>query len=88
MRDHAMGVFVGAMAIGATPSFVRPVSGKLVSWFCEYRFRKVLKLCLPFVKERLDNTARAKSDATFCWTPPVRYPYAPRIVNQGFQELT
>lgn len=70
MRDHAMGVFVGAMAIGATPSFVRPVSGKLVSWFCEYRFRKVLKLCLLFVKERLENTARAKSDAAFCWTPP------------------
>lgn len=88
MRDHAMTVFVGAMAIGATPSFVRPVSGKVVSWLCEYRFRKVLKLCLPFVKERLENTARVRSDAAFCWTPPVRCSSASRITNQEYQELT
>lgn len=83
-----MTVFVGAMAIGATPSFVRPVSGKVVSWLCEYRFRKVLKLCLPFVNERLENTARAKSDAAFCWTPPVRLSNTSRTLKQEYHKLT
>ncbi|RYP70055.1 hypothetical protein DL769_005101 [Monosporascus sp. CRB-8-3] len=70
LRDHAMAVFVGAMIIGATPSLIRPVIGALVGWLCEFRFQQTLKICLPFVEERLANTVRAKADPTFSWAPP------------------
>ncbi|CAG9998330.1 unnamed protein product [Clonostachys byssicola] len=70
LRDHAMTMFVGAMAINATPSFIRPVAGKIVGWACERKFQKTLKLCLPVIVERLENTARKKKDPDFSWEPP------------------
>ncbi|KAH6664561.1 cytochrome P450 [Halenospora varia] len=70
LRDHAMTMFVGALAVNGTPKLLRPVSGAIVSLLCAFRFNKTLKLCLPFIKERLENTAKAMTDPTFSWTPP------------------
>ncbi|KAH8688015.1 cytochrome P450 [Tricladium varicosporioides] len=70
LRDHAMTMFVGALAVNGTPKLLRPVSGAIVSLLCAFRFNKTLRLCLPFIKERLENTAKAMADPTFSWTPP------------------
>ncbi|KAK3322934.1 hypothetical protein B0H66DRAFT_602358 [Apodospora peruviana] len=71
LRDHGMFTFLGALLISATPLFLRPITGNLTSWACELQFLRVKRRCLPFIKERLANTARALSDPRFCWTAPV-----------------
>lgn len=71
LRDHAMTVFIGAMAINATPSFLKFVPGLVVSLICRYQLRRTLKKCLPLVIERLENTAKLKADVSFNFTPPV-----------------
>ncbi|KAI1778215.1 ent-kaurene oxidase [Hypoxylon cercidicola] len=70
LRDHGITVFAGALFINSTPKPLRPIAGKLVSMSCNYYFKKALKLSLPIVKERLDNTANLKANPHCDWTPP------------------
>ncbi|KAI1120267.1 ent-kaurene oxidase [Nemania abortiva] len=70
LRDHGITVFAGALFINSTPKPFRSISGKIISMSCNYQFKRALKLVLPFVQERLDNTARFKADSSFQWTPP------------------
>ncbi|KAK4209468.1 Ent-kaurene oxidase [Rhypophila decipiens] len=71
LRDHGMITFLGALLISSTPLFFRPVTGTLIGWACEYQFLRTKWLCLPFIKKRLANTARARNDPNFCWEAPV-----------------
>lgn len=73
LRDHGMITFLGALMISATPRFLRPITGTLIGWACEFAFLRAKWLCMPFIKERLANTARAIKDPGFCWTAPVSY---------------
>ncbi|KAK4185242.1 Ent-kaurene oxidase [Podospora australis] len=70
LQDHGMITFMGALMISATPSFLKPVTGTLIGWACEFQFQRAKRLCLPYIKERLANTARARADPTFCWETP------------------
>jgi cytochrome P450 len=70
LRDHAMSIFAGAMLINASPKPLKPITGFLVGSNCWYLRRKAMKGCLPFVKERLDNTAKFKANPKCGWTPP------------------
>lgn len=71
LKDHGMITFLGALMISGTPRLFKPVTGTLIGWACEFMFHRTKKLCMPFIKERLANTARAKEDPSFCWTAPV-----------------
>jgi hypothetical protein len=71
LRDHAMSIFAGAMLINASPKPLKPITGSLVGATCWYLRKKAMKGCLPFVKERLENTAKFKADPLYDWTPPV-----------------
>ena len=66
-----MSIFAGAMLINASPKPLKPITGSLVGATCWYLRKKAMKGCLPFVKERLENTAKFKADSSFDWTPPV-----------------
>lgn len=66
-----MSIFAGAMLINASPKPLKPITGALVGTNCWYLRRKAMKGCLPFVKERLENTARFKAGEKSEWTPPV-----------------
>lgn len=59
------------MVINATPRPIKFIPGTLVGWLCYFLFRRTLKLCLPVVKKRLENTARWKAGETLPWSPPV-----------------
>lgn len=85
LRDHAMSIFAGAMLINASPKPLKPVTGLLVGSNCWYLRRKALRGCLPFVKERLDNTARLKADPKCDWIPPVGT--FPCTVHSGLRHL-
>lgn len=71
LQDHGMVMFGGALVINVTPKPFRFIVGNLVSLVCSYYYRKAMKFSLPFVQERLDNTARLKADDSYPWTPPV-----------------
>ncbi len=75
LKDHAMGIFSSAILIGCTPGFLKPVTGLMASFFCKYFFNRAAKICLPFVKERLAQVAKLKSDPKYDWTPPVSLSY-------------
>jgi hypothetical protein len=66
-----MSIFAGAMLINASPKPLKPITGFLVGSNCWYLRRKAMKGCLPFVKERLENTAMFKADPQCGWVPPV-----------------
>lgn len=66
-----MSIFAGAMLINASPKPLKPITGFLVGSNCWYLRRKAMKGCLPFVKERLDNTARFLADPQCGWVVPV-----------------
>jgi cytochrome P450 len=70
LRDHAMGIFGSALVIGCTPNLFKPIPGAIAAATCQYLFRRAAKMSLPFIKERLDNTAKLKADPSFDWTPP------------------
>ncbi|KAI1204700.1 ent-kaurene oxidase [Annulohypoxylon truncatum] len=70
LRDHAMCVFAGALIINSTPGPIRWISGYLIGWTSYFLFLRVCRVCLPFVKQRLENTAKLRLDPTFPWTPP------------------
>ncbi|KAI0481797.1 ent-kaurene oxidase [Xylaria cf. heliscus] len=70
LRDHAMCVFAGALIINSTPGPVRWITGYLVGWASYFLFLRVCRICLPFVKQRLENTAKLKNDSSFPWIPP------------------
>ncbi|GAB1320333.1 hypothetical protein MFIFM68171_10543 [Madurella fahalii] len=70
LRDHGMITFLGALMISGTPHLFKPITGKIIGWACEWMFHRTKRLCMPFVKERLANTARAREDPSFCWTAP------------------
>ncbi|KAH6623222.1 cytochrome P450 [Chaetomium tenue] len=70
LKDHGMITFLGALMISGTPRLFKPVTGTLIGWACEFMFHRTKRLCMPFIKERLANTARAKEDPSFCWTAP------------------
>ncbi|KAI1747227.1 ent-kaurene oxidase [Xylaria castorea] len=70
IQVHSMGVFLGSVLINSTPAPLRFIPGYLVGWFCYYHLQRVSKLCLPFVKERLENTKLLRDDSTHPWCPP------------------
>ncbi len=65
-------MFGGSIVINMTPAPIRFITGYLVGWTSYYLFTRVVKSCLPFVKERLDNTAKLKNNPSYDWTPPVQ----------------
>jgi hypothetical protein len=81
-----MSIFAGAMLINASPKPLKIVTGFLVGSNCWYLRRKALKGCLPFVEERLDATARFKTDPKCGWTPPVGL--TPCIIRTQIRMLT
>ncbi|RYP45471.1 hypothetical protein DL768_008191 [Monosporascus sp. mg162] len=70
LGTHAMCMFAGSLLISSTPRAFRWISGYIIGWTSYYLFRRVLKICLPVVLERLVNTAALISDAGYHWTPP------------------
>ncbi|KAH7310882.1 cytochrome P450 [Stachybotrys elegans] len=70
LRDHAMTMFVGSMIINATPSLLKPITGHIVGWLCERRFKEAYNICLPFILERLENTRRSRADPSHPWEAP------------------
>ncbi|KXX73334.1 Ent-kaurene oxidase [Madurella mycetomatis] len=71
LRDHGMITFLGALMISGTPDLFKPITGTIIGWACELMFHRTKRLCMPFVKERLANTAKAKEDPSFCWEAPM-----------------
>ena len=67
-----MSMFGGAIAINATPWPFKSITGFLVSIACHYLFKRTMKVCLPLVTDRLQNTAKLRSDPGYAWKPPVR----------------
>ncbi|KAI1076229.1 cytochrome P450 [Whalleya microplaca] len=65
-----MCVFAGAVLINSTPGPIRFISGYLVGWSSYLLFRRVARACLPFIKERLEQTAKLRADPGFSWVPP------------------
>ncbi|OTA76494.1 hypothetical protein M434DRAFT_38838 [Hypoxylon sp. CO27-5] len=70
MKSHAMTVFAGAIAVSCLPSSLQPIFGPLLSLAASFMARRVMKISLPIVKERLEETARLKADENYNWTPP------------------
>ncbi|KAI0502860.1 ent-kaurene oxidase [Xylaria bambusicola] len=70
LRDHAMSVFSGALLISCTPWPLKSLSGGIAAAMCKYQLKRALKICLPFVKDRLQKTAQSKADSAYDWTPP------------------
>ncbi|KAI1775357.1 ent-kaurene oxidase [Hypoxylon cercidicola] len=70
IQDHSMFLFLGSILISSTPGPLRFITGYAVGWACYFQLQRVSKLCLPFVKERLDNTAMLKEDPGYSWVPP------------------
>lgn len=66
-----MAIFLGGVIINATPKFIRPAAGVAIGLVCHILFRRASKICLPFVKARLEQTAMLRSDPEYCWVPPV-----------------
>lgn len=71
--------FLGALMISGTPDLFKPITGTIIGWACELMFHRTKRLCMPFIKERLANTARAKEDSSFCWEAPVSASSAPNF---------
>lgn len=67
-----MCVFAGALIINSTPGPLRWISGYIIGWSSYFLFLRVCRICLPFVKQRLEHTSKLRSDPTYDWTPPVR----------------
>lgn len=65
-----MAIFLGGVIINATPKFIRPAAGVAIGLVCHILFRRASKICLPFVKARLEQTAMLRSDPEYCWVPP------------------
>ncbi|RYP13800.1 hypothetical protein DL767_010579 [Monosporascus sp. MG133] len=70
LKDHAMGIFGSALVIGCTPKLLQPIPGIIAAHVCEYLFQKAAKIALPFVEERLANTAKLKVNPKYEWSPP------------------
>ncbi|RYP59541.1 hypothetical protein DL769_008483 [Monosporascus sp. CRB-8-3] len=70
LRDHAMGIFGSALVIGCTPRLLQPIPGIIAAHVCEYLFQKAAKIALPFIEERLANTAKLKANHKYEWSPP------------------
>ncbi|KAL4861664.1 cytochrome P450 [Aspergillus spectabilis] len=70
LQHHGLAVFIGATAINATPRPLKWVIGTLVRLICYFCSKRAISRCLPLVKERLEHTARIKSDAEDPWVPP------------------
>ncbi|KAI0809679.1 ent-kaurene oxidase [Xylaria sp. FL0064] len=70
LRDHAMSVFSGALLVSCTPWPFKSLSGIVAAAMCRYQLKKAVKLCLPFVKERLVKTAKVKANSNYDWIPP------------------
>ncbi|KAI1322259.1 ent-kaurene oxidase [Xylariaceae sp. FL0255] len=70
LQDHASSLFLASMLINCTPWPFRYVVGTVMSGLCHYRFRRISALCIDLVKERLDNTAKLRSDVSFLWIAP------------------
>ncbi|KAI1172623.1 ent-kaurene oxidase [Nemania sp. FL0916] len=70
VQDHSLCLFLGAIMINSTPWPFKDITGLAVGWLCYYQLQRVSKLCLPFVKERLENNARLKADPSYPWVPP------------------
>ncbi|EEP82794.1 predicted protein [Uncinocarpus reesii 1704] len=69
-QDHSLVIMAGAMAINASHSLLQPITGGLIWLTCNVFFKRTLKKCMPVVKERLEKTAKLKTDPTYDWTPP------------------
>lgn len=82
LKAHALTIFSGAIATSCLPIMVQPIFGPVLSWVCTFMGERATRISKPFVKERLENTARLKADAKYSWTPPVR---PPRYTTLGLE---
>lgn len=72
IRDHAMGVFSGALLVSCSPGPLKPLAGIVATAMCKYQLKRAMRNCLPFVKDRLERTAKLKGGVEYDWVPPVR----------------
>ncbi|KAI1334214.1 ent-kaurene oxidase [Xylariaceae sp. FL0016] len=70
IHSHSMWIFLGSLLINCTPKPLRPLTGGIVGWACYFCLKRVSKLGLPLVKERLHHTALLKEDPSYTWVPP------------------
>ncbi|KAM4066397.1 cytochrome p450 [Hirsutella rhossiliensis] len=70
LRDHAMSLFGGAIAMSCLPSALQRVFGPILMIVSRFMAERVMKRSRPIVRERLENTARLKADPDHEWTPP------------------
>ncbi|KAI9155656.1 Cytochrome P450 monooxygenase gloP [Paramyrothecium foliicola] len=70
LKHHAMTIFGGSIGLSCLPSFIQPVLGPLLTLITHIMALRVTSISRPFVKERLEQTARARKDPTYKWTPP------------------
>jgi hypothetical protein len=74
LQRHGASVLGGSMVISAAPSPLKPIVGTIIRQVCRYYSNRAIKMCMPLVQQRLDETAKAKNDSSYSWDPPVRHP--------------
>jgi hypothetical protein len=80
LQHHGASVLGGAMVISAAPNPLKPIVGTIIRQVCLYYSNKGIKMCMPLVQQRLDETARAKKDPSYSWDPPVSHPPLPCLL--------
>lgn len=75
MGTHAMFLFVGSIIIGSTPRPLRWLMGCTVGWIIHFLLLRILKIALPLVRQRLEDTAKLKAEVNHPWVPPVGIPF-------------
>jgi hypothetical protein len=70
-QAHSMCVFFGAIVINSMPRPFRSVAGLIISWACYLALKRLSRVGLPIITERLAHTARLREEPYYPWTPPV-----------------
>ncbi|KJZ74566.1 hypothetical protein HIM_06162 [Hirsutella minnesotensis 3608] len=70
LRDHAMILFGGALALGCLPPPLQYVCGPFLMAMTRFMASRVMQKSRPVVSERLKHTARMKTDPNYDWNPP------------------
>ncbi|KAL2837981.1 cytochrome P450 [Aspergillus pseudodeflectus] len=70
LQHHGASVLGGAMVISAAPNPLKPIVGTIIRQLCLYYSNQAIKMCMPLVQQRLDETAKAKKDPSYSWNPP------------------
>ncbi|KAI2603775.1 ent-kaurene oxidase [Hypoxylon sp. NC1633] len=70
LGTHAMVLFMGSIVISATPKPVRFITGHIIGWTIYFLLQRIMRIAVPVVQQRLDNTARLRADPSHPWVPP------------------